>query len=154
MYILGMGTGLAKKNHHYTIAVIAGAILNTLLNYLLIPPYGVAGAAYATLAGNLLATVYMFFAGQHYFKVFYDFKKIFVITAIIISAAVFGICLDSIYDRWTAILVLYKLAIIVLTLALFVFSKVLTLKQFQETMDFFQKKPLVSVQEASKDENN
>ena len=154
MYILGMGTGLAKKNHHYTIAVIAGAILNTLLNYLLIPPYGVAGAAYATFAGNLLATVYMYFAGQHYFKVSYDFKKIFTITTIVISAAVFGIWLDSIYERWTAILVLYKLTIIVLTLALLVISKVLTLKQFQETMDFFQKKPLVSVPEASKDENN
>jgi O-antigen/teichoic acid export membrane protein len=154
MYILGMGTGLAKKNYHYTISVIAGALLNTLLNYLLIPKYGVAGAAYATLAGNLLATIYMFFAGQHYFKVTYDLKKVFAITIIIVVAAVFGIWVDSRFNSWEPILVLYKTFIVLFTLVLLIFSKVLTLSQLQETIDFFRKKPLVPVQEESNNESS
>lgn len=147
LYIVGMGTGIAKRNHHYTIAVILGALLNTLLNYLLIPQYGVAGAAYATLAGNLVATVYMYYAGQHYFKVDYDFKKVGLITAILLGAAYAGIWLDARFEKWELLLVAYKMGLLALVLALLIVTRVLTKNQYHEAIAFFRKKKTTEVQE-------
>jgi O-antigen/teichoic acid export membrane protein len=145
LYIVGMGTGIAKKNHHYTISVILGALLNTLLNYLLIPLYGVAGAAYATLAGNLVATVYMYYAGQHYFKVDYDFKKVGLITAILLGAAYAGIWLDVRFEKWEMLLVAYKMGLMILVLVLLIASRILTKNQYQEAITFFRKKKVANV---------
>jgi O-antigen/teichoic acid export membrane protein len=140
LYIVGIGTGLAKKNHHYTIAVILGALICIILNYLLIPIYGVAGAAYSTLAGNLLATIYMFFAGQHYFRVVYDFKKLIIITSALLSVAFVGIYLDFKYSKWDMDLLLYKSAAIVASIILILFSGIVSKDQFKLIFSYFRKR--------------
>lgn len=151
LYIVGMGTGIAKRNHHYTISVILGALLNTLLNYLLIPLYGVAGAAYATLAGNLIATVYMYYAGQHYFKVDYDFKKVGLISGILLGAAYTGIWLDARFEQWELLLVAYKMGLLALVVALLIVTRILTKNQYYEAIAFFQKNKITEVQDEIKD---
>ena len=152
LYIVGMGTGIAKRNHHYTISVIIGALLNTLLNFLLIPPYGVAGAAYASLAGNLVATVYMYYAGQHYFKVDYDFKKVGLITVILLGAAYAGIWVDAQFSKWEIMLLVYKAALLLAVFALLIVTRILTKSQYQEALAFFRKEKVAVVADESASE--
>tara|TARA_A100000171_G_scaffold51162_1_gene64615 strand:- start:19990 stop:21477 length:1488 start_codon:yes stop_codon:yes gene_type:complete len=142
LYIIGMGTGMAKKNYHYTVAVIGGALLNTLLNYLLIPSYGVAGAAYATLTGNLLAMVYMYYAGQYYFRVNYEFGKVFKILALSILVAVGGIIIDEYYEVWQLSLSLYKLIIFVFFVIMLFAIGVINLSLVKQGYSFLKTKYL------------
>jgi O-antigen/teichoic acid export membrane protein len=56
--VSGLGTFLTRRTGRYTLALFASAALNIMLNLLLIPSYGMLGAAVATLgsfaAGNIL----------------------------------------------------------------------------------------------------
>jgi O-antigen/teichoic acid export membrane protein len=139
IYIVGIGTGLAKKNYHYTISVILGAIICIIFNYLLIPIYGVAGAAYSTLIGNLLATIYMFFAGQYYFKVHYDLKKVGLITLVLLGAAYAGLQIDKFYLVWNPELVGLKVIILLIAILLLFVTKVISKSQLTLGMSLFGK---------------
>ncbi len=75
-YIVGMGTGIARRTYHSTVAASLGAAVNIALNFLVIPGWGIAGAAVATLVGNLVSLTYMYVAGQHYFPVQYETGRI------------------------------------------------------------------------------
>lgn len=138
LYIVGMGTGIAKKNYHYTLSVILGAIINTLANLFLIPSYGIAGAAYATFAGNLVATIYMYYAGQFYFRVDYEFKKISLIVVITIVAVLTGNFVDDLYPQWSPMLLGWKSIIIILFLVLLFVSGVLQIKLIKQCYVFIR----------------
>jgi O-antigen/teichoic acid export membrane protein len=138
MYIVGIGTGLAKKNYHYTISVLIGAATCILLNYFLIPHYGVTGAAYSTLIGNLLATIYMFFAGQYYFKIVYDFKRVSIILIILLGVAYIGILVDKNYLVWNFEIVAIKLFLLFITLILLFLTKIISKSQLITIRDLFQ----------------
>lgn len=140
LYIIGMGTGMAKKNYHYTISVIAGALLNTLLNYLLIPPYGVTGAAYATLAGNLIATIYMYFAGQHYFRVNYEFRKLLLIILITIGAAYAGNSIDAVFSHWSLTLSVFKFGVFCAFVLLLFVTRVLSVDLLRQGLQLVKGK--------------
>lgn len=140
VYIVGIGTGIAKKNHHYTIAVIIGAIICIILNYFFIPTFGVAGAAYSTLIGNLLATIYMYFAGQYYFRVVYDFRKLVIIVCILLTASILGNYLDFIYPKWDKILLIYKSIIIITSILLLLLSGLVSKQQVNSILNFIKKK--------------
>jgi O-antigen/teichoic acid export membrane protein len=67
MYIFAVGIGISKKNHILLWTNIAGAALNTLLCVLLIPRYGITGAAAATFLGyGSVFAVYMAFSQRLY----------------------------------------------------------------------------------------
>ncbi len=122
LYIVGMGTGIAKKNYHYSIAVISGALINTVLNFLLIPTMSITGAAVATLAGNLFATFYMYWAGQKYFYVKYDFTKVLGVIVLGTSIAIVGLWIDSGYETWSISNFVFKLLLFLMFVLLsFVF---------------------------------
>jgi len=67
MYVFAPGLGIAKRSGIQALIMIAGAVLNTVLNFLFIPVWGIVGAAAATLAsaGAVLA-VYMIVSQRLY----------------------------------------------------------------------------------------
>lgn len=136
LYIIGMGTGMAKKNYHYTISVVLGALLNTLFNYLLIPKFGVAGAAYSTLIGNLASTFYMFFAGQYYFKVYYEYFKVSMIIALSMFVTIGGIYFDGIYLSWDLKLIVFKIILFLLYIVLLFVFKVVNISLIKQGYTF------------------
>lgn len=142
LYIVGIGTGVAKKNHHYTISVIIGALVSIALNYFLIPLFGVAGAAYASLFGNLFATIYMYYVGQQYLKVVYDIKKLLVIVVLLLSAAYFGIYIDKHFPKWDWHLLIFKIGILVVTMVLLVLAGVVSKAQILQLFAFLRKQPV------------
>jgi O-antigen/teichoic acid export membrane protein len=68
MYIFAPGISIAKKMHLILWINVCGAALNTFFNWLLIPIYGISGAAVATLLGyGCVFTAYMVYSQRLYF---------------------------------------------------------------------------------------
>jgi O-antigen/teichoic acid export membrane protein len=100
LYIVGMGTGIAKKTYHSTIATVTAACVNILLNLALIPSHGIVGAAIATVAANFVALVYMYVAGQHYFRVQYPTGKVLALAGLVVVAIVPAVVADRLVVPW------------------------------------------------------
>jgi O-antigen/teichoic acid export membrane protein len=68
MYVFAPGLSIAKKTGTIGTINIIGAMLNTTLNFLLIPILGIQGAALATLlSAATLFSIYMFYSQKFYF---------------------------------------------------------------------------------------
>ena len=79
-----------KRQTEYTISVICGAIINFIMNMILIPKYGAIGASIGTVIAEFTVT-----AVQAYFvKKDFDFKKVLLLSKnyIISSIAMFVLC--------------------------------------------------------------
>lgn len=67
MYIFAPGIDIAKKTYLILWINLAGALINTVLNWYMIPRYGLVGAALATLSGYVVVFVsYMVFSQKLY----------------------------------------------------------------------------------------
>lgn len=66
-WLFAPGLGLAKRTHVIALLNVFAALVNTALNYLLVPMWGLTGAAAATLTGSaLLAAGYVVLGHRHY----------------------------------------------------------------------------------------
>ena len=75
-YILSIGLSLEAKTKYIAVVVGTIAIVNLGFNYLLVPSYGMMGAASATLIAFLLLALVSFLASQRFFRVDYDWGRI------------------------------------------------------------------------------
>jgi O-antigen/teichoic acid export membrane protein len=85
MYIFAPGIWIAKKTKLVVLITVISAILNTVLNYTLIPIAGVIGAAYATLISAILAFLLFTIFGHRYYHIPYKTKKLlfsFILTLV------------------------------------------------------------------------
>ena len=68
MYVFAPGLGIAKRTATQAVITIVGAVLNTILNFVLIPVWGIVGAAAATLiSAALIFAAYMVTSQRLYF---------------------------------------------------------------------------------------
>lgn len=84
-------------NHNIGIFKIAGviAVLNLILNYLLIPRFGMQGAAIATLLSFMLSVTLGYILGRRVFPIPFPGKEV---TKILTAALLMGICLYYLKD--------------------------------------------------------
>ncbi len=80
------GIYIEKKTKYLPYITGLGAIINIAGNFILIPPFGMQGAAAATFLSYLSMTLYLYFISQKYYPVKYELKKIFLINLINIAA--------------------------------------------------------------------
>jgi O-antigen/teichoic acid export membrane protein len=87
MYINFMaGIQIEKKTHFLPLVTGAGAAANVAANFLLIPRYGMLGAAYATLISYLIMAVSIYFISQRHYRIQYEYVKMTLIgTAMLVS---------------------------------------------------------------------
>jgi O-antigen/teichoic acid export membrane protein len=71
-----------------------GAAVNVVLNVLLIPPYGMMGAAIATLAAYVVLFAAMTVNAQHVYPVPYQWRRIGTLTAAAVGLTILGKLLD------------------------------------------------------------
>jgi O-antigen/teichoic acid export membrane protein len=109
VYIVGIGAGIAKKSYHTTISTVIAASINIGLNFLLIPKFGITGAAASTMIGHMAALFYRYFVGQHYFYVDYEFRRIFSLIGISVIFIIIGAFTDQALPVWSPVILLYKL---------------------------------------------
>ena len=74
---MGPGISLAEKTWHYTWITIFTAVVNILLNFILIPSYGFVGAALATLISFLVYWITKLLVSLRYFYIPYPYLKLF-----------------------------------------------------------------------------
>ena len=73
--LLSIGINLVNKMHIITTTTIIAAILNIILNFILIPRYGILGAAISTASSYLVSTMLVYFFSQKYYPIDYKMKK-------------------------------------------------------------------------------
>jgi len=70
--VISVGALITKKTSLVSIAITAGAALNIVLNFVLIPKFGMTGAAAATVASYLVAFMLLYGLSQRHYPI--DFK--------------------------------------------------------------------------------
>lgn len=75
MYIFTPGLDIMKKTKTIAMISILGAILNTGLNFLLIPKFGILGAAIATLISAIIIFIIRVKMSQKYYKISFEWLK-------------------------------------------------------------------------------
>jgi O-antigen/teichoic acid export membrane protein len=63
-YVVALGTSIVKKSGPVALSIFIGAVVNTVLNFALIPRLGRDGAAIATFTAYLAAAAYLYWASQ------------------------------------------------------------------------------------------
>ena len=74
--ILDVGIPIKRKTHLSAIAFIAAAIFNLYLNWLLIPRFGMIGAAFATFLSYSFVAVTKYPMNRMLYKIEYEWKRI------------------------------------------------------------------------------
>jgi O-antigen/teichoic acid export membrane protein len=84
------GIYIEEKSIYVPFITGAGALVNVLANYLLIPVLNITGAALATLASYLVMALGYYYVTQKFFKVKYELKRIgHIFIAIILVGALY-----------------------------------------------------------------
>ncbi len=71
-----VGVYLEKKTKYLPYATGAGAIVNVLANLLLIPHFGIVGAAFATLLSYVVMAIGIYFPSQRLYHVTYEWGRL------------------------------------------------------------------------------
>lgn len=78
MYIFAPGAAIAKKTSIFAKINLLGACLNVLLNYLLIPEFGIDGASLATLSSYIFIFYFHMFTSQKLYPVPHQWSILFI----------------------------------------------------------------------------
>lgn len=124
--IVAIACEIHKKSYQITIATILGAFVTIMLSIGIIPNWGLIGAAIATMLGNVIALIYIYYVGQKYFFVDYELKRILrglVLAGLVIASGNF---LDHTQSKWLPMLLLPKVGLVLLYLIGYVMLRILT----------------------------
>lgn len=100
----------AKKNFSVMITTIVGAVVNVVLNFALIPKFGIQGAVIATMISQLIITIYRMIDSRKFIKFNNSFFKNILGTTFLISESILLINLKNILltiGMCTIIILLY-----------------------------------------------
>jgi O-antigen/teichoic acid export membrane protein len=110
--VMSIGIGRAKRTQFNWVVTGAAALVNIGLNFVLIPPYGMIGAAISTLVAYLVMFFGMTIRAQQVFPVPYQWRRVALATGAAVGLTVLGKSLDV--PLWGAILLsaVYPLALL------------------------------------------
>ena len=74
--VMAIGVGRAKRTQFNWVITGVAAVVNVLLNLLLIPPYGMIGAAVATVAAYVTMFLGMTWYAQRVFRTPYQWRRV------------------------------------------------------------------------------
>ncbi len=97
IYLLtSIGLNITKRTQYYPMATIAAAATNVGLNFLLIPRYGIVGAAWANGASYATQAVLGFTFSQRFYRIDYEWGRLARVALIAIAAAMLARMLPDI----------------------------------------------------------
>ena len=84
------GIFIEEKTKYLPYITGLGAMVNVGVNFWLIPHLGITGAASATLASYVVMAIALFIVGQKFYKIDYDYQKLFrILLSVLIPALVY-----------------------------------------------------------------
>lgn len=75
--VTSLGINIARKTKYFALYTGLAALLNIILNFMLIPKYGMVGAGWATMFSYLFLTVAYFINSQRFIFLKIDWQRIF-----------------------------------------------------------------------------
>lgn len=109
--VLAIGVGRARRTQFNWLVTGVGAAVNIGLNVLLIPRYGMMGAAVATLAAYVVLFVGMFVNSQVVYPVRYQWRRVLTLTAVAVGLTVLVRGLHAPLAAAIAVALVYPLAL-------------------------------------------
>lgn len=95
-YLLtSIGLNITKRTAYYPIATIPAAAVNIGLNFLLIPHFGIVGAAWANGAGYTVQALLGFVFSQRFYRIEYEWSRLLRISGAALAATVAARALPS-----------------------------------------------------------
>ena len=98
-YHFNIGLIIEKKTKYLAYINFSNGLFVVLLNFLLIPRYGMFGAAYATLIAFVYKVVLTYYFSSRYFKIHFEYNRIgmLLIASVVIYLLSFWIMLGNVY---------------------------------------------------------
>jgi O-antigen/teichoic acid export membrane protein len=81
-YMFLLGFHYVKKTKYIAYIVTIALFVNLGLNFILIPQFGIWGAALTTVISSLLISVISYFVSQKFYPVNYEIGKMFIVFAV------------------------------------------------------------------------
>jgi len=110
--VMSIGIGRAKRTQFNWVVTGIAAAVNLGLNFALIPPYGMMGAAIATVAAYTLMFVLMTWNAQRMYPVPYQWRRIVTLGGAAVALTVIGKALHAPLAVAAALAVLYPLLLL------------------------------------------
>jgi O-antigen/teichoic acid export membrane protein len=84
--ILNAGIQIEKKTKYLFPTSLSGSVTKIVLTFLLVPVFGIMGAAYATLAGYIMVEVTLFWVVQRFYHIDYEYVRILKLAGTVAAA--------------------------------------------------------------------
>jgi len=127
-YVFQAGIYIEEKTKYFPIVTFAGAIVNVIVNILLIPIFGIMGAAFATFAAYFVMAVSLYFFSQKFYPINYEFKKVGIILTLVFTS-----CAAYYYIYFNfGINILFKIIMLIIFFSTLYFSKVVDKNEMGE----------------------
>jgi O-antigen/teichoic acid export membrane protein len=110
--VVAIGIGRARRTQFNWVVTGAAAALNVVLNVLLIPPYGMMGAAIATVAAYSLMFLLMAVYAQRIYNTPYQWRRVTIALVAAIALLVVGKLVDAPLPLAIALCGVYPLALL------------------------------------------
>jgi O-antigen/teichoic acid export membrane protein len=112
--VIAIGVGRARRTQFNWVVTGAAALVNVVLNLALIPPYGMMGAALATVAAYTTMAIGMAWWSQHIYPVPYQWRRVATAALAAVALAAIGKELDAGLAPVVVLILAYPLALLVL----------------------------------------
>jgi O-antigen/teichoic acid export membrane protein len=110
--VVAIGIGRARQTQFNWIVTGAAALVNVALNVILIPPYGMIGAAISTAAAYVALFLLMVANSQRVYPVAYQWRRVLTLASVAIGLTVIGSVLDVPLAIAIVIALCYPLALL------------------------------------------
>lgn len=91
-FIVSVGINLKEKTYYLPWIVGSTAVLNLILNYILIPQFGMMGAALSSFISYINLAIINYFVNKKLYKIEYDFRRIGILSLIfVVTVALFSL---------------------------------------------------------------
>jgi O-antigen/teichoic acid export membrane protein len=110
--VLAIGIGRARLTRFNWIVTGAAAVVNVALNFALIPPYGMMGAAISTLAAYVAMFVGMSLNSQRVWPVPYQWRRVLTLTLVAAGLLVLGKAITVSLPVAIALCLVYPVALL------------------------------------------
>jgi len=143
---LSAGIYIEKKTQYAAPVTFIGALVNVVANYLLIPSFGMMGAAWATFLAYLCMAIAMYFVVRRIYPIQYEFKRIFkVAVAVGVVLVVYYLPPVEIMDYFSPIVrLVYKLVLFGLFLLLMYWMKFFSSAELSRMKQFITRQQRVT----------
>jgi O-antigen/teichoic acid export membrane protein len=134
--IMSVGLKIVKRTDLISIVAVSSAVINIVLNILMIPTIGIIGAAIANLVGRMILSFGTYLLGNRYYSFPIDWGKIFKIILSGIVVYLLYLIIQEV-DLTSTVYLFFRMVILLVFPALFLGFRIVPREQYVNAKDWF-----------------